>query len=380
MRFILFIFLLTTNHKSLIGREIHSIYQSPNFLGRGNSGLTAPSAEDSISYNPAALAINPLKTEKKIVILSPAFSISNNVEQLEKAGGDDQELLNTLKDLVGDPIYAGLNNFSGYAGESWGLGLISGNSASALIFNDFEKGGISTLSLEAYQNLGIAGAYAYTILDDRLAIGIGPKLVQRTATIVKLSIADIDEIQNFKFKEYQNSGLGFGVDLALSYKFAAPNSPHMTLVISDVGDTSFSGDDSKAPIPSQNQSIKLGASLSHSIADFQNHFFLDWHDLLKRTENNSLKNVHLGSTISHPLGVGLNLGLNQGYFSTGFFYQNPSFRFDLGSYGVETGELIGERASRRYFMRFMWTIGGENKAEPANPIEQNESSTPQGSV
>lgn len=60
----------------------------------------------------------------------------------------------------------------------------------------------------------------------------------------------------------------------------------------------------------------------------------------------------------------MNLGLNQGYITSGFFYQNNSFRFDLGSYGTETGELIGERPSRRYFMRFMWTINGQEATKP----------------
>ena len=372
MHFILFFLLLISSYEILLGQEVTSIYHSPDSLGRGGSGIAAPSSEDSIIYNPASLAINPLTLENKIIVLSPAFILSNNVEQLESAGGNDQELLNTLKDLVGDPIYAGLNNFSGYVGHRWGVGLLSGNSASALIFNDFEKGGISTLSLEAYQNLGVVGAYAHTLLSDHLAIGLSPKIIQRTATIVKLSIADIDEIQNFKFKEYQNSGLGMGADFAISYKFNAPSTPHISLAVSDVGDTSFSGDDSKPPIAAQNQSVKFGTALTHKVSHFESHFFLDWHDLLKRTESNSLKNIHLGGTVYHPIGLGLNWGLNQGYFSSGFFYKNDSFRIDLGSYGTETGELIGERPSRRYFMRLMWTIGsGESVNDLTSPKQDN---------
>lgn len=363
---------------SLYGKEVDRLYRSGDFLGRGNAGMTAPAAEDALFYNPASIYKGEEYNDtNKTIFLSPNFVLSDNVQKLSDAGGDDQKLLNTLKDIVGEPVFLSFDSFSGYMTNRWGAGLLLNQHINLLVYKHHDQGGIETVSITGDQNTGIVSSYSQKLDFEGLNIGVTGKVIRRTSTLVDLTIADVDAIKNFDIGKYQNSGMGLGIDLALLYQMPHAINPKFSFVIRDLGDTSFNGEEGKAPVNSMGQTINLGSSIDPQIFFPKTELYLDINDVLKREEDNLLKSIHLGMKIQPFTFLGINFGFNQGYSAASVYYESNYFRMDIGSYGEEVGDYIAERPSRRYFMRISSHLT-EDREHTSAPTTETKDSLKEG--
>ena len=355
---ILVIFVITTFNFPIRGEETEKLYRSAEFLGRGNAGIADPTDEDSIFFNPANLLSDEGEGFRKAIVLSPLFSISNNAQKLTDAGSDDTKMLKAIRDLVGEPVYASIDNFSGVLYESMAMGMINSGYANFFIFKDPDQGGIETVNLRAAQNNGLTYSYAHKIGENGLQIGITAKVIKRTVYKANIAIADVDAVRNFEMGKYSNTGSGIGFDFGAIYSFEdLPLTPQIGLTIQDIGDTSFSRSKSNGiSVTRIPQTINLGLALLPVLPVGISTIYFDIRDLEGRGESNILKRNHLGIDYLFKQLIGINLGLNQGYYTSGVYLTTEYFRFDVGSYAEEVGARIGERPSRRYFVRLMSTF------------------------
>ncbi len=408
---IVYLYILIGLATSAKANETQKLYRSADFLSRGNAGITSPKDEDAIFYNPAGLwrsnrknnqtptqsaeqttsttenQIDPAKiadkaigespetssqseskgnleatTEppegesnlRKVVILAPMFVVSSNIDEIAGVSGD-AETLDAVRNLVGKPVHAGIENFSGALIGNMAFGLLSNMDLNVLVFKDGENSGIETVRIKGIKNIGVTGSYAYSLLADSLIVGVTGKIIQREMTYANISIANVDALTNFKASEYQNTGTGFGLDMGAIYFIEHSLNPRLGLTLSDIGDTSFAADDG-IPVESIRQTLNLGTSIAPETPFVSTRVFFDIRDLAAKAEENLLKRVHLGSDFIYDGFLGMGIGLNQGFTTAGFYYLNQFFRFDLGSYAEETSDRVGERPSRRYFLRLMSTL------------------------
>jgi len=386
-----------------IARETEKLYRSGHFLGRGYAGLASPDDEDALFYNPAALwqpsqtmepsvevqpAASPDEPKsmeqggdnadtaaggiedrppmpettdsgglRKIVILSPLFTASDTANELMDASGDDVKTLVAIRDLVGEPVHAGFDNFSGVLIDNWAVGFVATGRVDMLVYKNPYESGIEAVDMRATQYMGITGGYSYSLLEDQLQLGVTGKLLQKRLTMVDITIADVEVIRNFNPGSHQNTGIGYGLDLGATYHLDLPWKPVVGMQIADLGDTSFKEEkDDRFPVESLKQTINLGVAATTAVPFGEARFFLDIRDLLKRAENNIRKLIHIGADYTYDGFAGFSLGINQGYLTSGIYTVFQYFRFDLGSYCEEAGKRIGERSSRRYYLRLMSTL------------------------
>ena len=400
---------------SAMATETDKWYRSPSFLGRGGAGLADPRDEDAIFFNPANLyqapcgvprpqvptpasaqqdlknaprqqdpdnaddasdakdtapiSADPLvKAEpappsaegpspvalRKVVVLSPLVTASDTLSKYTSVGHDDTKLLQTLRDNVGKPVHAGADNFSGVLFGNFGLGLVTSMYANFYVYRDPNNSGIEAVDLKANENIGLASSYGYGFLADTLMVGGTVKYLKRTTTVADVSIANLDDIQNFSLGKYQNSGMGLGLDLGLIYKLKDPLDTRIGLHVADLGDTHFKRAKSDGiPVDDMLQTIGAGVTIAPPVPVGKSTFSFDLTDIMRREDGDRLKNIHCGADYLWNDLLGFALGVNQGFSTWGAYVTTRLFRMDLGSYGEEVGDYIGERSSRRYYLRLM---------------------------
>ena len=371
--------------------ETDKWYRSPSFLGRGGAGLADPRDEDALFFNPANLyqqpaqgapaASDPQKAGesedgkapedgkavaapeggqtsatvfRKGIILAPLLTMSDNLTKYTSAANNNTKLLETLRDNVGKPVHAGADNFTGALFGNFGLGLVTSMYVNFYVYRDPNNSGIEAVDLRANQNVGFTAGYGYSLIPGKLLVGVAGKYVKRTTTIANVSIANIDDIENFKISKYQNSGTGMGMDLGLIYKVGDPLDTRFGLHLADLGDTHFKpAKTDGVQVDDMKQTVGLGMTLVPKVPVGKTTMSLDLTDVLAREDTDRFKNFHAG--IDYLLGdlVGFAVGINQGFTTWGTYLTTRFFRMDLGSFGEEVGEKVGERSSRRYYLRLM---------------------------
>jgi hypothetical protein len=377
----------------LQAKEEDRWYRSAEFLGRGSAGLATPRDEDALFYNPANLPQPPetkplgnaavpgaTKAEakdseengeegadkvpatgeasrwsfRKAVVLSPLVTLSETVSDYASVGSDDTKMLRALRDNVGKPVHAGVDNFTGALFGNLGVGVVSSVHGNFFAFRDPNNSGIETVDLHSNQNTGLVVGYGQNLAQSPLNVGVSGKVVKRTTTSAQISLANVSDIQDFKLSKYQNSGTGMGLDFGLIYALPDFAGARLAATVQDIGDTSFgSGKADGVAIDPLYQKVNVGASITPALPFGKTTLSLDLSDILQRADTNRLKSLHLGA--EHVLAdtLGLLAGINQGFSTWGVYLNSRYFRFDLGSYGQEIGERLGERSSRRYYLRLV---------------------------
>ncbi|MBF0440819.1 MAG: hypothetical protein HQK54_02835 [Oligoflexales bacterium] len=343
---------------SLFAKETEKLYRSAEFLGRGYAGIADPTDEDGIFYNPANLVGSEDEGFRKAVVLSPLFVVSDNLNKLTGASGDDTKMLKAIRDMVGEPVYASVDNFSGFLYNNWGVGMINSGYANFFVYKDPDQGGVEAVTLRAATNNGLAYSYAYPLIEDTLQIGTTVKVISRTVYSADITIADVDAIRDIDIGKYSNSGTGYGLDLAMIYRFPEVFlTPQIGVTIQDIGDTGFSRSKTDGiPVTKLPQTLNLGLAFMPPVPWGVSTVYFDLRDLQGRGDSNFLKRNHLGIDYLWNQLIGVSMGLNQGFYTSGVYLTTKYFRFDIGSYGEEVGDRIGERPSRRYFLRLMSTF------------------------
>ena len=373
MRFFLFVLGILIIDTKILANEVNRIYRSADFLGRGHAGIANPNQEDSLFYNPSNLygksdttttteenqTDQSTRTEpgakddffKKAVILSPLFTLSQNASQLTSAGSDSSKTLEALRDLVGKPVHAGFDSFSGVILKNMAIGAVLSGNVNLYVYKDANNSGVEAVKIDGSQNQVLSFGYADRVISDNLQIGGTIKYLNRTQISADVSIADIQAIKDFNLTNFQNQGSGLGADLGTTYITNWKWNPKFALTIMDIGDTqlNFAKDKTVNGDPIR-QTINIGVAAKPDTTHFDSELFFDIRDLEGRDEPVGWKRVHLGASIRRWQ-LGLNLGINQGFGTMGLFYEAKLLRIDIGSYGEEVGQRVGYRPSARYFFR-----------------------------
>jgi hypothetical protein len=337
--------------------EQERVLESPRFLGRGNTFVAAPDSDESLRGNPATLGEDS-KVKFQIRWLQFDLMIGQNsidtVSDLTSVDGTETAvtLLQKFEDKFGKRQYARIQlspvsmrilqfEISPFVSNASWIDMRLPTTPEVSIKSDTMMG----------LNIGFGAA-----LTKEIWAGVVVRPAQRILLDGTLGFADVVDFLPPTSRELEDvipllQGSSLGVDLGLTWRPA--KAWRFGLLVENVGDTSTMGDSLKAPPPIQ-QRISLGTQYR---VDFAKAWHWDWYvdlqDLANRQGYNGTRLLHLGTEFGRSLftrdhDIGLLAGLNEGWPTFGGFVDFWIARFDIVNYGVELGEVPGDRPDRRW--------------------------------
>lgn len=307
-------------------------------LGMGGAYIAIPNPEDAPLVNPAALAwVDEISWE--IVNVG--------------VGVNGLEIANTAKNLQGIDSAADFDAF--YGKRVWGKAF--GRSSMVIPYFGLAAFGELTFDMNlknpAYPSLdlgfmndlgiNVSGAIPFGPMT---ALGITAKRITRQGGRKSIGLGVISEGSGQAIlDQFQDYGLGYGLDLALMAKLPIPLSPSFALVWKDAGDTSFNKTKgTAAPTKIQNNlAFGTGASLDLPGLDLSAAF--EVRNLMQK--NTSLgQKLHFGTEISIPF-FDIRAGVSQGYPTYGLGFSFLFLDVEAAYYFTELGAYPGQTPQNR---------------------------------
>jgi len=334
--------------------EIFEMYRSVRALGMGNAYSAVVENDDALFYNPAGIAKN---TGFYVTIADPAIGLNgiDAFENYETLSGDSAGFQTMLNGLYQQPIWAGVNAKAAIMTPFFAAAYFGGLDASILAFNPVSP----QLTANIVYDTGIAVGTGFTA--GLLKFGAVAKRIERTGARRTFGPSTIASIigggsTDLIFDQYSNKGIGYSLDLGFNVGLPGPISPNLSMVVRNLGNTSFSTSSPsiEAP-PTEPQEVILGASFILDTPIVSIRPAIDIKHLTD-TELQLGRKVHMGFELDLPI-IDLRAGLHQGYLSYGAGLNLGLFQIDVASWGVELGEYPGQFEDRRYMLQFALQIG-----------------------
>lgn len=333
--------------------EFNTIYRSPYFLGRGDTGVANADNHEAIFYNPAGLAQGK-GIYKETVLLSPSATVSTETKNLvRQVLVDDENDVNTLKAYAGKNLHLGISNFTGVVFRRFALGGLVSGDTNVMLSKAADQNGVETLHADAALNKVLTFSAAEGFFGESLLVGTTLKYLMRNEASLDLSAADSDNIKNqLESEDATIERKGFGVDLGVMFKPSfAPMS--LGLHVENLGSTLLSSEEAGVKSRRMPQIVTIGASIDKTVRFSSMSFLIDYRDVLSAVETNTFKRLHLGGEVKFAKLIGVTGGLNQGYPTAGMFLNLYVVRMDLGVMTQEVGSSAGLRPDQRLFFRLM---------------------------
>lgn len=327
------------------GRSLFE-YQRPAWsLGMGGVYTPFPREGDIPTANPAYLShVRSVSLEAlNIEFKAPGLDDIENIQNLPPADSVDD-----LNGFLGVPIQSGFDVRFSMVGPYVGLSGYSNYHLRTYLTNPL----VPEWYVQYMNDFGFTLAMAKDVGPD-LSAGLALKRIQRTGGE---NTFGFDSIQNYIdtgdssaiLNQLDDTGIGYGLDLALLYRPEGDSAPIATVVWKDVGVTTFqtsSGSD-KPPAIRDNLILGLGYIWDGPGMDMKAGF--EYRHILT-TKVQFEKKLHAGVEVSLPL-VDLRAGLAQGYMTYGLGVDLFIFRLELAQFTEEFGAYPGQTPESRIQM------------------------------
>lgn len=330
--------------------------ESTRFFGRGNTYIAAHDSNEATRGNPATLA-------------EPKLSFQVRWGQLDLFLGENT--LDTVSDIAsvkpGDSAVSLLENFSDKFGKRQ-YGRLQGNAFSVRVMSFELSPVLSTINyvdprvkptpdVEIYSDTYAGAHIAFGLAASKeLFVGFNLRPLHRTLFHGEMKFADVmDFVDNSEFSLddliTKREGLHLGLDIGTIW---TPGKHwRFGMLVENLGYAGVMGE-FKDPPPPLRQRLGVGMMYRWALSKKWNwDWFADIQDLTSDGRYNLFRLVQLGTelgtsyfTRDHDLG--LMLGVNEGYFTTGAFVDLYLARLSASYYAVELGEYPGQRKDRRF--------------------------------
>ncbi len=329
-----------------------TLYRSPHYLGRGDTGVAVADDFEAIFYNPAGLATGK-GIYKQTVLISPSFEASTQTKDLARQVFVEEENNNeTFRNYIGKNIHFGLKNVSALVFRRAALGALVTTDSNVLVSKSVAERGVESVQADLAVNRVVTFSIADKFWNDRVQVGSTVKYIMRNEARVSTSALEAaniaDQLQADKAGVDRR---GFGVDLGLIYNTKSPWS--FGLHMENAGTTALKAtenDESSRRLP---QIVTIGTVYEMKAKMDSLRLLADFRDLAGSTETSTVKRLHFGTEMTVARIIGLNAGLNQGYPTAGIYLNLYFARVDFGTYTQEIGEKAGLRPDQRFYFRLM---------------------------
>jgi hypothetical protein len=309
-------------------------------LAMGTTCISHVRGAEALFINPAALA--RVDGFDFIVAQAEAGASKVAVDFAQQFQGDSFSS-SDLNQLYGKTLTADITARSGFVMPYFGFGVFS-NNYTTMQFNDPTY---PTFHMNFISDYGyvVGGALP---LGPQTSLGLSVRHTKRWGGTQDIAVSSVigSSSQDLANNNFQDHGVGLGMDVSLLTTLDIPLKPTLTFVWQDVGVTTFSQASGNQPPPTQYDNLSFGASIEQQAGIFNFTHAFEYKYI--RTEGYDLsQKLHLGTEAS--LGpLDLRAGISQGYLTYGFGLDLWLFQIDAAAYATELGTYAGQSKSDRY--------------------------------
>jgi hypothetical protein len=347
----------------VFGEENTRFIESVRFRGRGNTFVAAFDSDEATRANPATLRQGPVQFQLRPLqfdgfIGSNAISMVSDLTNVaQSADTSATKVLQAFTDHFGKRQYIrAQGNFRSCRIKSFEFSPFFTSHA----FVDMRIPSTPTLELEAEYANGLNMAWAMA-LSNSVEFGINLKYMNRATYHGEAAFADVLDVVDVQSKTLTDvfesrQGTQAGADLGLIWHPTKESRYGMT--IENVGYTGNIGSTGKLPLRAIRQNVSLGWLRRFGSGPWYGDLSVDAQDIINSPILDPMRQLHLGLEwgrryVSRDLDIGFQLGMNEGYLSSGLFLDLWALRLHMAYYAVELGEYSGQRKDRR------WAFGAQ---------------------
>jgi hypothetical protein len=330
--------------------EYPYIYKGMRPMGMGGAFVALSNDSNALFYNPAGLAdIKSIRAN----IFPLEVEVTDNTYGMYKDASDvdfdsEQETSQFLRDHMGDLAHLNMSLVPSYSMPRFAF-CAFGTGRVNMEAHDLQY---PKLEVQVINDYGLGAGYAHPLLDDSLHIGASLKYVFRQSLSQEYTVTDIVEKDiDERVKDDLLEGQGVLLDLGLIYKLTLLGLTNTriglsanNLIGSKLGDAQ-----------DMDEHVDIGIAQDLDLKATKLTLALDYVDLFSQIgeDNDPAKRIRFGAELELLKFLELRAGIYQGYFTAGIGLDSRFVRLDLLTYAEEIGTYAGQRADRRYSMRFV---------------------------
>lgn len=349
-----FAFLFSANQA--FGQEIYDFYSGVRQLGMGGVYTAVVNDETALLTNPAGLG----KIRDIIVTVADAEvhlgSETTRVAKLDNMTKvlNVQGLLDALNETKGTHWHAKAQVFPSLVGPNFGFGLHAKYAYDAEVSPDG-----AVYRLDYRNDYAFALGYNFRFFNGILKVGFAARLVDRIEVAEDLDAT----ATGLELSSLASEGMGVGADLGVILSAPVALLPALSVVVRDVGNTSYSLSDglfmsTQSRPRHTEQRVDAGIALFPILSNrVRATFAADYHGVMTASEEKDpMRRVHVGCELNVADFLFLRAGMNQRYWTAGLEFASERFQLQMASYGEEIGAIsvsdatttVKTREDRRY--------------------------------
>ncbi|WP_457601286.1 hypothetical protein [Hydrogenivirga sp.] len=361
-----------------IALEYPYVYKDPRVMGMGGAYVAVGGTTASLFYNPAGIGKIKKEAGFEVDLIGFTASVSEDgykfVKDFQDAldtgdldnDGDDADdqleaTLDVLKKYRGKVLHFSIDTFPSVARRFGNLGIALGGVAvmklDAVPHQGFSSSGL--VSVDASLTYGGLGGLSYSLMNERLTLGVGLKQLTRESVQKDFTARELvenqDNLDNYINDEVKKSGSATGVDVGVIYDVANLGGFKTSVGASylNIGDLDF-GEAGKVPgtlnagvafKKERQSSFFSGLTIAFDVVDITKNYEQD-EDWGKRLRAGAELKVWNGSWSD----LFLRVGSYQGYLTAGAELRLALIRIVATTYAEEMGAYSGQDKNRRYML------------------------------
>ncbi len=331
-----------------LARELYSRHTSVRALGMGGAFIPLARGADALYFNPAGLART---TEVTLTPLKLRAGV-NGVDAYEDAEDfDSDNFADTLRNFYGDTLWLGGGATVGLSMPYFAAAIYDSFNVSA----DLSNPALPSFEVDFVNDYGIATGFGIDVFPG-FSLGIVGKRIDRRGASLEIPVSSIANLSNEDLKdELNNRGIGYAFDFGAMLTLPFSVNPAISLVMKDIGDTSFSLKSGIRNPPTDYSELMGAFSFEVEIPGITISPVFEMRHLTDN-EVHIGKKIHMGVEVDLP-GIDLRVGLHQGYYTAGLGLNLGIIMLDFATYGVEMGEYPGQHEDRRYMFEMTIDFG-----------------------
>jgi hypothetical protein len=309
-------------------------YQGIRQMGMGGAAIAVVNDETSLLLNP--IGLGRLRVPY-ITLIDPEVTTNNKsvsaVQALALDATNVEEIYSELANQLDDRYFVRTQIFPSYVDRHYGFGFLLKDEISAVRSSTTQFMDVNYVS----DLVGVAG-FNKSFYGGVFKIGATGRWVDR----VQYSGTIDPTTDGLDMKTLAVQGAGLAADVGLSVSSPTGWLPTLSVMLKDVGDTSFSMSSGMRSYLTTDDPTKVPMTMDVAVALFpiwnnytRGTFTVEYDDVLE--DGDAVQKLHAGIEVNLADRFYFRGGYNRGYLTTGFEWNTQFVQLQLAYYGEEIG-------------------------------------------
>ena len=318
-------------------------------LGMGNAYTAVVNDKDALFYNPAGLA--RVKGVNLTLFNLRGGADGRDVYDTYNSARSAAKYADTLRAFYGKNIWIGAGAKVALATPGFGFSAYDSADVAAYLSNP----AFPNLNFRYTNDIGYTAGIAFDLLPT-VHFGVTGARITRTGAQMPIGISTLGTLSNQTLlDQISNSGTAYAASAGLILGLPTPALPRASVVLKNIGQTTFTKDSgTRAPPPIEGELI-VGAAFDIDLPLITITPAIDYKHITN-TREVAQKKIHMGLEVDLPF-IALRGGSSQGYYTAGLGVDLGIIKADAATYGVELGEYPGQKEDRRYVLELTIELG-----------------------